>query len=67
MWNFSQELRQANLLPGLVDGGGLFQKRTVHAPFDAHGSSLSFRPFHRTRFLHVETLAMNLLMTSGME
>src|SRR5205823_13130212 len=37
--------------------------RTVQVNFSTYSSSLSFRPCDRTRFLRVETLAMNLLMT----
>jgi hypothetical protein len=38
--------------------------RTVHEPFDSHGSSLSFAPCG-TRFLNIETLAMDLLVAVG--
>ena len=41
--------------------------RTVLVGFLTYGSSLSFRPCDRTRFLHRNPLAVNLLMTGRMK
>src|SRR5258708_19691471 len=41
--------------------------RTGQVDFSTSGSSLSFRPCDRTRFLHRKILAMNLLMTGWMK
>ncbi len=41
--------------------------RTVRVNFSTYGSSLSLRPCDRTRFLHRNSLGMNLLMTGRME
>ncbi len=41
--------------------------RTVHASFPTYGSSLSERPFCRTRFRHGDTLAVNLQMARRMK
>ena len=40
--------------------------RTVHEPFDSHGSSLSVAPYG-TRFLNVQTSAMDLSMAVGVK
>ena len=41
--------------------------RTVQVDFSTYSSSLSLRPCDRTRFLHSNILAMNLLMTGWMK
>ena len=41
--------------------------RTVLVGFLTYGSSLSFRPCDRTRFLNGNSLAVDLLMTGWME